>query len=275
MMSQSRVIRVLAKKDLGKVFFGWEFYLTVGVVYAICSFLIRSVFGAMEEGGIRVASDPLAFPYLVAVLLPMVYISISAVVSVVRERGDGTLQVLFHGPVGYGGYLAGKFISELATYAAVAGFILLYFLYMSLTTNLSLSVEFVQVLGASFLFAACMISLGLFVSSITAGIMRAILLFAVIVLGFSGTELLHRLFVDLSLVTGSASLGYARESMAVVLQIVRWVSPVFYFLRSYDAAHVHSTGIYSWYMAASGVYAGIVLVVCRFALQWRGVLAKE
>ncbi len=268
-------IVVLLKKELKSVFFGWEFYSTVCIVFLVSSFVLKNIIAHVQSSGIRIGSDLLAFPYLVAVFVPMVYTSLSSVISVVKEKNEGTLEVLFFGPVGFISYLTGKYLKELLTYGGVVIFIVIYFFFVSYLTNLELSIQFVQIIIASFLLASCLISLGIFISTLSTGITKAILLFALIVLGFSGVQVLHQLLLNLSLVTGSTALGYFQESIGIISEVVGWVSPLFYFLRSYDAVYLQALGPYSLYLGLSAIYSFFFLFCARFMLKHKGVMPKE
>lgn len=268
------IIAVLVKKELKLVFFDWIFYLTICAVFLISSFILENIIGSIQGRGIRAGSDPLIFPYLVAMSLSMVYISLSSVVSIVKEKNEGTLLVLFYGPIRLISYILSKYFKELIAYGVVVIFIVIYFLFISFLTNLNLSIEFVQIIISSFFLASCLIGLGLFISTLTTGITKAIILFILIVLGFSGIEILHRLLLNLSLVTGSTTLGYFRESAGIISKIMVVISPLSYFLRSYDAVYSKAPGAYSVYLCFSIIYTLFFLLCSRFMLKYKGIIPK-
>lgn len=272
---QARVSSVLTLKDIKADLTSWELVLTVGVVYGVLSFVLSSIVSGVRESDIVISTDPLAFTYLISILLPLISVSLSSLISVIREKQNGTLQVLFFGPVSSVAYLMAKFLGRLFVYIVFLLFILVYFICMGYMTNIQISVEFLKIMLTSLLLSACIVNLSLLISVISRSIAKAILLMIVLILGFSGADIMHRLFLNLSLVTGNLSLAYFREFFAVLRQIMGWISPLRYFFESYDAVFLNAGRLYYSYLGLQAVYTVVLFLIAYFAFERYGVLPNE
>jgi membrane-associated phospholipid phosphatase len=110
--------RVVAWREVRLAVVGLGGYVAVSLALLAAGWIISNDVRAVRAADVLVLEHPFRTPVTVAVLLVSMFLGVSAVVSVARERDRGTLEVLFYGPIDEASYLAGKLFGQLGGYAA-------------------------------------------------------------------------------------------------------------------------------------------------------------
>ncbi|MBC7189351.1 ABC transporter permease, partial [Candidatus Aerophobetes bacterium] len=177
-------IKVLVKREILASLYGWGFYVAIFISLFVSSFIVKNFLGGIKGDDIFISSYPLNFPLFVSVVIISLYLVIISAVSISREREQGTLEVLFYGPVSSFSFLFGKYLTDMFLYLIILGFFAIYFLGVSFLTNLGFTPALVKAFFLSIFLASCMISFGLFISSVTGRVRSSIVWLIGILLAF-------------------------------------------------------------------------------------------
>jgi ABC-type transport system involved in multi-copper enzyme maturation permease subunit len=269
----SRAINALVRRDFFSNLGGWGPYLAVCVAFLASSFLLKNYLGAIQEENILISSDPLNFPLLISLVVVSFYLAILSVVSISREKDQGTLEVLFYGPVNCASYLLAKFVADMLVYLVLLCFLILYFLSVSALTNLAFSWSLMKGVFLSISSVACVISFSLFISSLTSRMRSSIIGLMAILLVFLAIQVCHTMLLRLEQDTLSSSMITLRETLAVLSRGIEWISPFAYVHRGMQSIGIGSIRLYGMNIVYALVYAFVFLVLSVTALERKGVRA--
>src|SRR5687767_2990856 len=105
---------VVAQREFQSLARGLGGYVALAAALVGVAWILGTDLELVRANGLLVQDNTFQAPLLGAVLMLSMFLSISAVVSVARERERGTLEVLFYGPIDEVAYVAGKFMGQLA-----------------------------------------------------------------------------------------------------------------------------------------------------------------
>jgi len=218
-------------------------------------------------------SDPLNYPLYIATLISSFYLALISSLSISREKDHRTIEVLFYGPIDCTSFVIAKYINAILSYLVMVLFFLVYFVLISFLTNFIFSFSFVNLIILSIFLASCMISFGLFLSSITTRIRSSIILFISITLGFFAIQMLYRILGNTKPELLSTPLLYLKNIIEIVyVWCIQWISPFSYFDRGLKAV---SLGIYRDYgisIASSLVYSAVMVFLSVLILKKKGIV---
>jgi len=263
-------IWILARRELRSSVYGLGLYLTMFGTMVIIYYFLRNYLGGVQEDRILITSSPLDAPLFLAMGISSIYLAIAATLSIAREKDQNTIEVLFYGPINYLSFILSKYLKGILEFLIIAAFFVLYFIAFSLLTNLGISFGFVQTLVLSLFLASYMISFGVLLSTLTNNVRNAVLVFLGVMLGLVAIQLSYTVLDGMKLAT-SSSLAYIRDTLEVLLNITKWVSPYYYFTRGMDAISLGSGRIYLINTASYVVLSAIFLGLSMFSLQRKGV----
>lgn len=264
-------VKALTKKDFYSILSGWGIYIVVCLSFIAPSFLLKNFLESIKKDDILISADPLNFPLFISVVIISFYLVILSVISISREKDQGTLEVLFYGPVSSSTYILGKYINSILTYLVVTIFFLAYFWGVSLLTNLGFSWGLGKVILTSIFSVSCVVSFGLFISSLTKKIRNSIIwliglliLFLVIIVG-------QTILFSMSQEEISPFLTYLGNTLSVISRGVTWINPFSYLTRGRDAVSLHNSFLYGLNILYSIIYSTILLLLSMFMLKRKGV----
>jgi ABC-type transport system involved in multi-copper enzyme maturation permease subunit len=265
-----RTIWILARRELRSSVYGLGLYLTMFGTMVIIYYFLKNYLGGVQEDRILITSSPLDAPLFLAMGISSIYLAIAASLSIAREKDRNTIEVLFYGPINYLSFILGKYLKGILEFLIIAAFFVLYFIAFSLLTNLGISFGFVQTLILSLFLASYMISFGVLLSTLTNNVRNTVLVFLGVMLGLVAIQLSYTVLDGMKL-AASSSLAYIRDTLEVLLNITKWVSPYYYFTRGMDAISLGSGRIYLINTAFYVVLSAIFLGLSMFSLQRKGV----
>ena len=150
-------IRAIAGRELRSTLFNMGIYVAIALGLIVASFMIYTyVTGIMEYGMAVMPSsktetryyselpqspEPMLVPLQWTVYIGAIYITLSASLSISRERDQGTLEVLFYGPVDSLSFVIAKFVEQLLSFGVVLLFYIAYFVVMSAISKFALGVD--------------------------------------------------------------------------------------------------------------------------------------
>jgi len=267
----SHTIKALVRRDFLSTLKGFGLYLAAFVSLMASSFILKSHLGAIKENNILISSDPLNYPLFISLVIISFYLAIVSVVSISREKDQGTLEVLFYGPVNSFSYLVAKYIKDMLLYLVLVFFFFVYFTAVSSLTNLAFSWSLVKAIFLSIFLVSCIISFGLFISSLTSKTRTSVIWLVGILLAFLAIQVFHTMLLHLEEEALSSSLLYLRRALGMISQGIGWISPFSYLNRGMQSIDIGSMRLYGLSILYSLVYSFILLVSSVFILGARGV----
>ncbi|MBW2121854.1 MAG: ABC transporter permease subunit [Deltaproteobacteria bacterium] len=269
--SALQTVYALTRRDLLSNLRGWGTYVAIFVSFLASSFLLKNYVEAIKEKDILISSDPLNFPLLISLVVISFYLAVISVVSISRERDQGTLEVLFYGNVDSLSYMAAKFLADLVIYLLVICLLVLYFIAVSMLTNLALSWNLVKAVFLSIFSMSCVISFSLFISSLTSKTRTSIVWLVALLSVFVAIQVSHTMLTRLDQAALSPSQQYLRAALGVLFKGTEWISPFSYLKRGMESIHVESARLYGLNLLYSLAYSAAFMVAAVLALERKGV----
>jgi len=269
----AHTMKILAKRELLSSLYGWGLYIAIFISFLVSSFILKNFLQGIRENNIFISSYPLNFPLFTSVVIISLYLVIVSAISISREREQGTLEVLFYGPVSSFSFLMGKYITDMLLYFIILGFFAIYFLGVSLLTNLGFTIALVKAFVVSIFLASCVISFGLFISSLTGKVRSSIVWLIGILLAFLGIWFLQNIFLRLPSEALSSWMRYLQKTIGIIYHFVNWVSPFSYLSRGMESIWLGSMKPFLLNILYSVLYTVILLALSVHILRAKGVRA--
>ncbi|MCD6407080.1 ABC transporter permease subunit [Candidatus Aerophobetes bacterium] len=266
-------MKILAKRELLSSLYGWGLYIAIFISFLVSSFILKNFLQGIRENNIFISSYPLNFPLFTSVVIISLYLVIVSAISISREREQGTLEVLFYGPVSSFSFLMGKYITDMLLYFIILGFFAIYFLGVSLLTNLGFTIALVKAFVVSIFLASCVISFGLFISSLTGKVRSSIVWLIGILLAFLGIWFLQNIFLRIPSEALSSWMRYLQKTIGIIYHFVNWVSPFSYLSRGMESIWLGSLKPFLLNILYSVLYTVILLALSVHILRAKGVRA--
>ncbi|HIE43943.1 MAG TPA: hypothetical protein EYP78_04000, partial [Candidatus Omnitrophica bacterium] len=266
-------VRVITKRELKSTFFyGVGIYLAIFISLLISSLLLKNYLEAIKDQGMLMMSDPLNYPLFITTLISSFYLAIISSISISREKDHQTMEVLFYGPIDYASFVIAKYVNDILAYLIMVVFFLIYFFFVSFLTNFAFSFNFARLIILSIFLASCMISFGLFLSSLTTRVRSSIISFISIAVGFFAVQILYRILGGTKPELLSTPLLYLRNIMEVLyVWCIQWISPFSYFDRGLKAVSLGIHGDYAISIASSLSYSIIMVLFSILILRKKGI----
>lgn len=266
-------VRVITKREFKSTFFyGVGAYLAIFVSLLVSSLLLKNYLDGIKDQGMLMMSDPLNYPLFIATLISSFYLAIISSLSISGEKDHQTMEVLFYGPIDHSSFVIAKYANDILAYLVMVLFFLAYFALISFLTNFSLSFNFAKLILLSIFLASCMISFGLFLSSLTTRIRSSIISFVGIAVGFFAAQILYRILGSTKPELLSTPLLYLRNIMEVLyVWCIQWISPFSYFDRGLEAVSLGIHGEYAVSIISSLLYSIIMVLFSILILRKKGI----
>ncbi len=264
-------IRVLTVRDLLSTIKGWGPYIAATISFLVSSFLIKNYLSALKENDILISSDPLNFPLMVSLIVVSLYLAIFSTVSVSREKDQGTLEVLYYGPVICGCFLLAKYLADMFIFLFVVGFLILYFLAFTVLTNLGLSWNLVEAIVLSIFSASCVISFSMFISSFTSKIRSSIIWLVTILFILLALEVSHSMLLRFPEESLSDLLIYLRDGLRIAIMGTEWVSPFSILMKGMESISLGDFRLYALNVLHAVVYTFLFLILSVVVMERKGV----
>ena len=218
-----------------------------------------------------ISADPLNYPLFISTIIISFYLALLSAISISREKDQGTLEVLFYGPVSSSSYILGKYIKNILTYFVVVLFFLVYFWGVSLLTNLGFSSRLGKAIVTSIFSLSCVISFGLFISSLTKKMRNSIIWLIGIFILFLAVGIGQTILLGMPQGEVSSALTYLTDTLSLVSRGTNWISPFSYLSRGIDAISLDNNLLWGLNILYSIIYSAILLVLSICILKRKGV----
>ena len=187
--------------------------------------------------------DSVAFVYLIAV-------PILTMRSVAEEKRQKTDQLLYSLPMRLSDVIIGKYLAMLVVLAVPCGVMALYPLILSQFGTVTFGTAYGALL-AFFMLGACLLSVGLFVSSITESQVAAAVITLVVTL----------LMFFMGSLSGFVSTSSSASLMALSIVVVVFAVILYLLAKNYIVSMLTAVigvgGLYIWHAADSSAFSGL------------------
>jgi len=260
-------IKVLIKREILASLYGWGFYVAIFISLFVSSFIVKNFLGGIKGDDIFISSYPLNFPLFVSVVIISLYLVIISAVSISREREQGTLEVLFYGPVSSFSFLFGKYLTDMFLYLIILGFFAIYFLGVSFLANLGFTPALIKAFFLSIFLASCMISFGLFISSITGRVRSSIVWLIGILLAFLAIWFFQSMLRGIPSEALSSWLLYLQKTLNIARHFINWISPFSYLTRGMESIRIGNVKPYLLNILYSVAYTAVLWSLSVYILK--------
>lgn len=266
-----RSMKILTKRELLSSLYGWGLYVAMFISFLVSSLILRNFLRGIGENNIFISSYPLNFPLFISVIIISLYLVIVSAISISREKEQGTLEVLFYGPVSSSSFLLGKYFTDMILYFIIIGFSVVYFLGVSFITNLGFTTTLLKAYLLSIFIASCVISFGLFISSLTGRVRSSIIWLVGILIAFLIIWFLQNIFLYFPPEVLSPPLRYLQKVLSVAYYFINWISPFSYLSRGMESIQLESPEPFLLNIAYSIIYTVVLLILSIYILRAKGV----
>ncbi|NLJ86948.1 MAG: ABC transporter permease subunit [Firmicutes bacterium] len=268
---RSNAIGVIARRDIKSTINGIGIYVAISLAFLISMLFVRSNLRGVTENGLMVMVNPLNYPLFIAVIIGATYLALTSTISVSREREQGTLEVLFYGPVDSTTYILAKFLEQLVTFVGMIAIYIVVFFVISKLTNFGMDGSFLAMAGLSILLAASIVAFGLFLSTFARSTRTSVILLLVLLVAFLAIDIVAGVLNSMSARDMSVTLIYARVAMDMLNRGLKWISPFAYLNRGVVAIGLGGTSHILGSIGASLLYTIALLALATHFLDRRGV----
>jgi ABC-type transport system involved in multi-copper enzyme maturation permease subunit len=252
---------------------GWGPYLTATFSFLSSSLILKTYLGGVGNNNILVASDPLNFPLYISLVVVSFYLAIISAVAISRERDQGTLEVLFYGPVSNTSYVFSKYLADMTIFLFLMGLLVPYFVFVSILTNLALSWSLAKGIVLAVFSASCIISFSLLVSTATSKMRNSVILIVALLGGFLSIQLAGGILARFNENSLTPLVQYLRVSINLMSKGIEWVTP---FAPLNKGLQAISTGNEQYYLGSiffALLYSCFFLAASIAMLRKKGVQA--
>ena len=272
-MRTFRVMKTLFRRDFLYSLYSLGYYVAIFVSFFVSSFILKNFLDSIGEEDILVSAYPLNYPLYITLVIISLYLVILSGVSISREREQGTLEVLFYGPVTPGSFLWGKYLKDLCLGMVALGFTTLYFYLVSVLTNIGFTMGLVKALIMSIFLISCVVSFGLFVSSLTGRIRSSVLALVAILGAFLAIQFAYNALLGFEKESLSVPMLYVRQAMSYVFRGISWISPFAYLSRGLDSVVLENPLLYLANIGYALLYSFIFMFLSVYVMSKKGVKA--
>ena len=213
-------------------------YTVTALALLAASTLVLNNLAFLDENGLLVLTRPFFLPIFVCTTLLSLYFSLHATLHLVREREQGTLKVLFFGPVDGVSYLLGRLCSQTLLFVLAGTTLLLWAAALGWMTNLLVQADLLGVLALGLLTNGAVVAFGLLVAGWGRTARTALVVFALVLLLALLVQFGEQALLQLASQSGSNrqdSLGFLRSVLEVLNGLLLWLSPFAQMSRGMDA----------------------------------------
>ena len=262
---------MIARRDLLGMLYGPGIYLVVALGMLVTLPVIAGYLDVVERNRVLILADAFTLPFFVAATIAMLFLALASVATIARERDQGTLEVLFYGPVDVRAYVLAKHLAHvLAFLPIVFGLATLTLAYAGMT-GLRLPQAFaLEVLLAVFT-AAAVAALGVCLSTLARGVRAGIALLGVLMAIFLAIRIGSELLSGIAVTNNVSPLLVLRGVVLAIDAVAGYASPFGLFQSGVDGLVRQDLLAYLSAILLSCLQCAVLLFVSVRLLARRGV----
>lgn len=265
-------IAVLIGREIRSNYYSLGLYLAVTVAFLGASVTVNSHVSSIVQNGLMSMRSPLSNPLNFSVVIGAAYLALCSAISIARERDQGTLEVLFYGPVDSVSYVLAKFLEQVITFAIVILVYLVFFGVLSAITNLGLSWDFLAQAIMSVLLGSSIIGFGILLSCLAKRARTSIILFLSLIALFVVVDLAAGILAGMQTDKYTTSpIVFARSIVMSLRDWMSWINPFDYLQRGVLAISMGSIALFIRRLLESLLYTAVLLIGSVYFFNRKGV----
>lgn len=269
-----RAARTVARRELGLSVTGVGASVAAAVALLAAGWIVSNDVSAIRASDLLVLEQPFRTSAAAAVLLVSMFIGVSAVVSVARERDRGTLEVLFYGPIDELSYIVGKLLGQLGGYVAILAVVIAGLLLLSFLTGFAMTGSVIAGLILSVAVAAQVVAFALLLSVLGGRVRSGVLLFIGVTVILVAITLGNQAVAALPIESATSAVIPVRDALAALQSVVAWISPYVALERTIDSIALGAWTTTTLVSVLCVGYAVIATLAAAALLRRRGVRAR-
>jgi ABC-type transport system involved in multi-copper enzyme maturation permease subunit len=207
---------VIARREAQAAIRGIGGYVALSVALVAGIWVLLVDVRGLAIGGLLVLADPFGPSLTIVLLVVALYLALSAAVSTARDRENGTLEVLFYGPVDETAYILGKVGGLLFAFVAALPLILAAFGLLSLMTGFALTTKLLVNLALSVVPAAEIVGFGVLLAVGTSRVRTAVLLLIAVIAVLLGICFAYNLVLLIPIADAGSPMLPLRDTLAAL-----------------------------------------------------------
>ena len=264
--------RLIQQRDLRSMLLGRGVYIVLSLALLAAVLILRNYLSFVDENGLLILSGAFNFPIFAIIFLTALFLALSSVATIAREREQGTMEALFYAPVDAIAYILGKYLAQVSTYLVMVVIYILCFLLYAFFTNFTFPVSLIWIGFLSVLVASDVIAFGIFISAWSGRVRTAIFLFltviVLLILVQFGQQFLAAVPANSSYYS---PVQFLQGALDFINRIVIWLSPFSYLTQGMEAIRRGSFATYWLIVGASVIFTLLFLALSVDALERKGV----
>jgi len=273
------VIKVIGKKDFTETFKSFGVYIVLFIIF-LFSFIGLYIFSEVGKGenvnilygmGAETSAIVNGFFMFAVVLISFLYIGISSVTAIAKEKQERTIELLFYSPVDEFSFIVGKFLGKISTYLLILLLSTMFFILLCFAFSIQINIiDILKVAVLSVFLISCAIAGGLFLSTLSSNVTTSIFvligvtIFLTIIEGIGG--ILNFIPFDPASLT-----GILKDSISKILSLTHYISPFSYYDMGADAIGKNDNTKLFLSMLYSTAYSLIFLMLSIIVLMKKGI----
>jgi ABC-type transport system involved in multi-copper enzyme maturation permease subunit len=266
---------LIHRRDVRVMLLSKGVYLVLSLALLVAVVLLRNYMNFIGENGLLVLSGAFNFPLFVVIFLSALFLALSSVATIAREREQGTMETLFYGPVDAVSYILGKYLAHLVVYLAMGVMYALCFAMYAWLTNFTFPARLGWVVLLSILIASNVISFGIFISALSSGGRPAVLFFVGVVVILMALQFGQEVLAALPLGGDYYNpVLFLQNALAAINRLLSWLSPFSFLMQGMEAVRRGSASTYLLVTFVSLIFTLVFLGLSVMALERTGVRAR-
>ncbi|OQX19196.1 MAG: hypothetical protein BWK75_05915 [Candidatus Altiarchaeales archaeon A3] len=273
------VIKVIGKKDFTETFKSFGVYILIFIIF-LFSFIglyilsevgkdekVNILYGVGAETSVIVNG---LFMFTV-VLVSFLYIGISSVTTIAKEKQERTIELLFYSPVDEFSFIAGKFLGKILTYLLILLLSAIFFILVCLAFSIQINIiDILKVAVLSIFLISCVIAGGLFLSALSSNVTTSIFVLIGVTIILTIIEVIGSILNFLPS-DPTSLIGILKDGVSNILSLSQYISPFSYYGIGADAIGKNDNTQLFLSMLYSTAYSLIFLMLSIIVLMKRGI----
>jgi ABC-type transport system involved in multi-copper enzyme maturation permease subunit len=266
-------LQTLQQRDLVAHLRSISTYIVIALVLLTAALMIRSNLAyASNNDGLIVVANPMSLPFLATGLILTAFLALNSCAMVAREFDQGTLEVLFYGPVDAASYVIARFLAMTTVYVLMMLVVVLDIAAASILTNLRMSSDIAAGAVLSVLTCSAAIAFAIWLATLMQRVRTAVLTLVGAIIVLLALQVGDSFLVVAASATGSDSpVYYLAQIVHVLNAAATWLSPFGYLMRGMNAAANGQSGLYALTLVISLGFAIVCVTMATLTIRWKGV----
>lgn len=272
-------IKVIGKKDFTDSLKSFGVYVVLGIIFLISFMSLYTLNEAGKDAdtvnllyGINIEKSAIVnviFMFSV-VLISFLYLGISSVTAIAKEKQEKTIELLFYSPLDEFSFVAGKFLGKISVYFLILLVSMIFFILVCFVFSIPINIDFIKTGILSIFLISCVIAGGLFLSTLSSNVSTSIFLLIGASIFLFVLDIIAS-FLNFLPFDPASLIGVIKNLVSGIISIINYISPFSYYNMGIEAIAKNDNVRLLLSMIYSIAYVTIFLMVSVIILMKKGV----